>query len=80
MTHLAASPPSLSARAALDLLKRRERAAAGGAGEYAGARPSAAFMATLDAQEGCPDWAEQHDWTQEDNPAPFAGGRWEEDE
>lgn len=80
MTHLAARPPGLCMRAALDRLKRRERAETGGAGECAGARPSAAFMAVLDAQTGYPDWVERHDWTQEDNPAPFAGGRWEEDE
>lgn len=80
MTHLTASPPRLSVRAAHDRLKRRERAATGGAGEYAGARPSAAFMAALEPESGYPDWQEEHDWTQEDNPAPFAGGRWEEDE
>jgi hypothetical protein len=80
MTHLTASPPSLRMHAAFDRLKRPERAAMGGAGKYTGARPSAAFMATLDAQAGYPDWQEEHDWTQEDNPAPFAGGRWEEDE
>jgi hypothetical protein len=63
--------------AAFDRLKRRERAGNDGAGEYAGARPSTAFMAALDAQTGYPDWQEEHDWTPEDNPAPFAGGRWE---
>lgn len=72
MARLTASPPSPRLHAALDRLKRRERAEAGGVGEYAGARPSAAFMAALDSQTGYPDW------TREDNPAPEAGGGWEE--
>lgn len=80
MAYLVASTPRLCVWANLDRLKRRERAESGGAGEYAGASPSAAYMATLDAQTGYSDWAEEHDWTQEDNPAPYAGGRWEEDE
>lgn len=80
MTHLTASPPSLRMHAAFDRLKRRERAAMGGAGEYAGVRPSAAFTATLEPESGYSDWQEECDWTPEDNPAPFAGGRWEEDE
>lgn len=78
MARLTACPPGLRMHAAFDRLKRRERAEAGGAGEYTGARPSAAFMAVLDSQTGYPDWQEEHDWTREDGPAPEAGGGWEE--